>query len=533
MANPIVELNGHEIKDKYARDTINQEIQDRKDAIENLTKDVEDKNKTLTDSMSDGLSQEVTDRNNAIKNASDNIKNYVNDTNSLLANDIEGVADTIAYVNVKNCGAVGDGATDDTEAILTALSSGVNIYFPEGDYVVTEPITISEHKHLFGDGVGKSIIRYNGTDYLFNITTHFSVRPTIEELQFNSNAQTNFMNINSGAWGSSVVLRNFRIIGFHGIIFNFVSSFACVVENGSVNSDGHTEFTTFDGTETTGNFNNCIYFSNVYFTRYYSSETYIPELFKLKHVRNITFNQCQLETATVLFTNTGSVQELCLENCWIERIGSIYKFDDQAELPMLHHCRIVTPQDLKYNGNATNIDYIKGAPYLYLRNGSTRTLNDLRDSEEVVLEHVESFNKNDSNYKYQDVYKISTHGANFNMPLNTYTKEAFDVTSLSMNLKSIAKYSTRSALYKIYVMIWYDDGSKSVLEQTVFSYRDVYHNCGGMKKIYTSTWGTGKTAVETISVNGDSSGAIVVSSDNNMKGCVIHIDYSFNNAKGW
>lgn len=42
--------------------------------------------------------------------------------------------------NVKNFGAVGDGKTDDTEAIQTALNAGGIIYFPNGVYFVSKPL---------------------------------------------------------------------------------------------------------------------------------------------------------------------------------------------------------------------------------------------------------------------------------------------------------------------------------------------------------------------------------------------------------
>jgi len=66
-------------------------------------------------------------------------------------------------VNVKDFGAVGDGITDDTVAIQSAiaLASGKSIYFPNGIYVFNGVISSLFDIPLFGGGT----IRINGYDY--------------------------------------------------------------------------------------------------------------------------------------------------------------------------------------------------------------------------------------------------------------------------------------------------------------------------------------------------------------------------------
>lgn len=48
-------------------------------------------------------------------------------------------------VNVKNYGAKGDGVTDDTNAIKTALTENANVHFPKGDYVISSSIVFNSH----------------------------------------------------------------------------------------------------------------------------------------------------------------------------------------------------------------------------------------------------------------------------------------------------------------------------------------------------------------------------------------------------
>lgn len=78
-----------------------------------------------------------------------------------------GAADFQIFRNVKDFGAVGDGSTDDTDAINKAVSSGNRcgqncdsstvtpalVYFPPGTYVVSAPIIQYYYTQFVGDAV--------------------------------------------------------------------------------------------------------------------------------------------------------------------------------------------------------------------------------------------------------------------------------------------------------------------------------------------------------------------------------------------
>jgi len=63
-------------------------------------------------------------------------------------------------VSIKDFGAVGDGATDDTDAIQTAITKaaelgiGGELYFPLGRYVISRTLRVSTPLHLRGTGFG-------------------------------------------------------------------------------------------------------------------------------------------------------------------------------------------------------------------------------------------------------------------------------------------------------------------------------------------------------------------------------------------
>lgn len=59
--------------------------------------------------------------------------------------------DLTGMVNVNHFGAKGDGATDDTAAIQSALDTGKHVIFPANEYRITAPLTVGNQK-LFGRG---------------------------------------------------------------------------------------------------------------------------------------------------------------------------------------------------------------------------------------------------------------------------------------------------------------------------------------------------------------------------------------------
>ncbi|NEU76503.1 hypothetical protein PI95_029310 [Hassallia byssoidea VB512170] len=61
------------------------------------------------------------------------------------------------FVSVKDFGAVGDGITDDSSAIQSAVTASNKVYIPAGTYKITKGITIPSNREIFGDGAGTII----------------------------------------------------------------------------------------------------------------------------------------------------------------------------------------------------------------------------------------------------------------------------------------------------------------------------------------------------------------------------------------
>lgn len=78
----------------------------------------------------------------------------------------KGVSD--GPISVKDFGAVGDGKADDTKAIQEAISSEETIYFPAGNYVISQPIVITG-KHFWSLYAQDACFEYSGDGYALRI----------------------------------------------------------------------------------------------------------------------------------------------------------------------------------------------------------------------------------------------------------------------------------------------------------------------------------------------------------------------------
>ncbi|MCB9976326.1 MAG: hypothetical protein H6858_01845 [Rhodospirillales bacterium] len=67
-------------------------------------------------------------------------------------------------ISVKDFGAVGDGLTDDTNAIINALAASDSVFLPEGEYLTTATIRLTARQSLLGAGQ-KSVIKANADTF--------------------------------------------------------------------------------------------------------------------------------------------------------------------------------------------------------------------------------------------------------------------------------------------------------------------------------------------------------------------------------
>ena len=121
--------------EETARENADNQLQAAIDAEKTAREDAITAEQTARKNADNDLHTAITDEQTARENADNGLQNSIEQ----LQQDIKKVLD---YANVKNYGAKGDGSTDDTESIKKAIASGKDLYFPDGEYLITGTIDI-------------------------------------------------------------------------------------------------------------------------------------------------------------------------------------------------------------------------------------------------------------------------------------------------------------------------------------------------------------------------------------------------------
>lgn len=72
------------------------------------------------------------------------------------------------FVTPQDFGAKGNGWADDTKAVQQAIDSGKSVFFPYGEYLITEPLVIT-NKRFWSMNAQDAVITYTGTGYAARI----------------------------------------------------------------------------------------------------------------------------------------------------------------------------------------------------------------------------------------------------------------------------------------------------------------------------------------------------------------------------
>lgn len=121
--------------EKTARENADTQLQLNITAEQTARENAIAEEQTARENADNDLRTAITAEQTTRENADNDLQNSIDQ----LQQDIKKVLD---YANVKNYGAKGDGSTDDTESIKKAIASGKDLYFPDGEYLITGTIDI-------------------------------------------------------------------------------------------------------------------------------------------------------------------------------------------------------------------------------------------------------------------------------------------------------------------------------------------------------------------------------------------------------
>ena len=117
---------------------------------------------TADNNFTQQLNSEIENR----KSGDNNLQLEINKLNEKL-----GVLDYLPIIDVTNHGVVGDGTTDNTDAINALLQNGGNIYFPAGTYYCAGKLDVGEQYTRIQGAGRNTIILFNGDG--FNVTNFY------------------------------------------------------------------------------------------------------------------------------------------------------------------------------------------------------------------------------------------------------------------------------------------------------------------------------------------------------------------------
>jgi hypothetical protein len=145
----------------------------------------------------------------------------------LPANDIPALPPVSQWVNVKEFGARGDGQADDTQAFKEAIRRHGVIYVPQGEYIISETLTLGTDTRLIGlNPISTQLVLNESTPAFSGFGAPV---PLLETPQGGRNI-VNGIGLNTGAWnyravackwmaGKDSYMNDVKFIGGHGTMW--------------------------------------------------------------------------------------------------------------------------------------------------------------------------------------------------------------------------------------------------------------------------------------------------------------------------
>ena len=371
---------------------------------------------------------------------------------------------------------VGDTLTegdDDTDSLQKAINSGRPVLLTEGVYTIKRMITIPVNVSVSITGccTAKTFVYYTGDEFLFHIKSEHTERCVIDNINFFGTKRNGFIKADSGTWGSCFTLSNFMVNWF-GEVFKLVSSFKCHIFNGDVRSFGYSTLTFDYNREPNTSFCNACTFDNVWFNPIPAvmnggKDEYTPIVFKLEHAKNITFNGCQFDKASVIFEYvkcgvTGTtVDTILLNHCWLEKDDYIYNLDSSYsgfKKPKVINCRfsyILNNNKFKATSGEPcidSVDMFNTNHPIYVRNHTKRGYTAFSDLPEEIYYQLQIFAENDDQRKEKNIISLSNKKFVIKLPFNSTTWKNTNASSLeSTDIRSIFDYDGVIGDFNIYL----------------------------------------------------------------------------------
>lgn len=171
--------------------------------INKLEKEIETIKTTISNKVDkiNGKGLSTNDFTNEYKNKIDNIETTSTPSTPVIINSDSGSY----YVTPEMFGAVGDGNTDDTEAIQKAINSNQSIHFLHKTYLITKPIIIT-NKTYWNMYAKDAMFKYTGSDYAFRILSAMNCKIEIGYINAKNGGGIEFYSSGGESWNQYITL---------------------------------------------------------------------------------------------------------------------------------------------------------------------------------------------------------------------------------------------------------------------------------------------------------------------------------------
>lgn len=360
---------------------------------------------------------------------------------------------------------------DNSEDISSKLNAVIGntkiskIVFTKGSYTVNDTINIDRKIEL--DLNGSTITYTKENDALFDISTKYSIKPTIKNgyiIGTDTNTCFNLVRYNEStqAWGCSVNLYNLDVRRFLKVIYA-LNIFNCEITDCTFSTNGTYEI----GVSDNSLMSNANCFKNCYFKAIDTQASYPSYSFVLSKVVNMSFISCSFEQMNNVINNTSCLA-IKFYNCEFEQIsGAIAKNKAGMIVNDSNHLigisSIFEDVDYKYvpkNTYTSNFIYSNDNTVGTLRSKIRNAINKIRECSTLI-------STADGNNSVPDV-RLQQDKWEIHKPLNILRNDSTEAgTTLTTNAYAIfAGQQNESHILTIYNVIYGSDGDRQIWRST-------------------------------------------------------------------
>ena len=363
------------------------------------------------------------------------------------------------FVTPQMFGAVGDGETDDTEAIQAAINSNSRVVVPSGKYLVTAPLYLG-NGHII-EGRGAELL-YDGDGYLFNISSNYTDKAQIIGLQIHGNGENGFVKCdNNGQWGSSFIVEGCYVTGFGGNSVVLVGGYSVVIRGTVI---CHTSATPCIVATA---FSNVVSIENTVFLGDENKAAVFID------TTNIVCLACEATTFELGNTAVIGIYPAHFKNCWFEQLALV---TTNAKSTFIG-CNVASCDKCVDGGDGVSLQPVLHTSSIPKIDEMTvsNPIAEMMDKDEFAIDRRIAEGTYNGTYYSQEITKLTNKKMCYNVPLNMLTASGTPNSAGAFFMYQAPPFAS-SATYKLTLIgiTHFADGAEQVTHANAILKSGVY-----------------------------------------------------------